>query len=77
MIKYLNSRKCPKCRSSVIIMLLRYSEKIRTITGICDRCDYAMKWQLIYGNGSMGANLNVRNSQTNAAPGLKDGQAAN
>ena len=76
MIKYLNSRKCPKCRSSIIIMLLRYSAKIRTITGICDRCDYAMKWQLIHGNGSMGGNLTLRN-QTNAAGYLKDGQTAN
>ena len=76
MIKYLNNRKCPKCRSSVIIMLLRYSAKIRTITGICDHCDYAMKWQLINGNSSTGANQNLRN-QINAAEYLKDGQAAN
>ena len=50
MIKYLNNRECPKCRSSVIVMLLKITSQISTINGICDNCDHSIKWLVIRGN---------------------------
>jgi hypothetical protein len=61
MIKYLNSRECPDCGSTVRIMLLKYNPKISTINGICRACDYSIKWQIIEGNVSTAGNLNLRN----------------
>jgi hypothetical protein len=57
MIKYLNSRICPSCRSSVTTMLLRYSSKLSAISGVCSGCDYSMKWLILGGNLSMPGNM--------------------
>jgi hypothetical protein len=50
MLKYLNSRECPKCRFNLILMLLRFNPRISTIHGVCGHCHHSMKWQLIQGN---------------------------
>lgn len=76
MIKYLNNRKCPKCRSSVIVMLLRLSSQISTLNGICGSCDHSIKWFIIRGNATADQNINIRN-ETTAAPNFENGQAAN
>lgn len=60
MIKYLNNRECPHCAATVRIMLLKFNPKISTINGICRRCDYSIKWQIIEGNLSAARNLNLR-----------------
>lgn len=65
MIKYLNNRECPHCGSIVRIMLLKFNPKISTINGICRRCDYSIKWQIIEGNISLARNLSLR---TNISP---------
>jgi hypothetical protein len=50
MLKYLDSRACPKCHSSVTVMLLRFGLNMSTINGVCGSCDYAMKWLIVRGN---------------------------
>ena len=60
MIKYLNSRECPRCSSTVRIMLLKFNPKISTINGICRQCDYSIKWQIIEGSVSTARNWSLR-----------------
>jgi len=60
MIKYLNSRECPRCSSTVRIMLLKFNPKISTINGICRRCDYSIKWQIIEGSVSTARDWSLR-----------------
>jgi len=76
MIKYLNNRECPKCRSSVIVMLLRFSSQISTVNGICGSCDHSMKWLIIRGNATAAKKVNLRN-ETIAPPNFENGQATN
>ena len=52
MIKYLNSRDCPNCHSTVTIMRLRYSSQLSTINGVCGNCDYSIKWLILDGNNA-------------------------
>ena len=61
MMKYLSSRSCPKCRSSVIVMLLRFSSQISTINGICGHCDYSMKWLIIRSKADTAKATNLGN----------------
>ena len=58
MIKYLNSRDCPHCRSAVTIMHLRYSSQLSTINGVCGQCNYSIKWLIIEGNAPRRATIN-------------------
>ena len=61
MIKYLNSRNCPSCRSTVTTMMVRYNSRLTAVNGVCSRCDYSMKWLVLGGNLSKPASLNLTN----------------
>ena len=74
MIRYLNSRECPNCNSTVTIMLLRYGSKLGAINGVCGGCDYSIKWLIIQGNVSTATNLNLPNP-ISAPRALKNGQS--
>jgi hypothetical protein len=76
MIKYLNNRECPKCRSSVTVMLVRFSSQVSTINGICGSCDHSLKWLIIRGNATTAKQANLRN-KTIAPPHFENGHAAN
>ena len=72
MIKYLNSRECPRCSSTIRIMLLKFNPKISTINGICRRCDYSIKWQIIEGSVSTARDWSLRKLRK---PALQNSQS--
>jgi hypothetical protein len=49
MIKYLKSRQCPRCRSIVTLMMLRFVPGLTTINGVCGGCQYSIRWQSLSG----------------------------
>jgi len=75
MIKYLKNRECPKCRSSVIVMLVRFSSQMSTINGICGSCDHSIKWLIIRGTATTAKQVNLHNKIIEP-PHFENGQAA-
>jgi hypothetical protein len=47
MIKYLVTRRCPKCFCDFVIVLLDRSSSVRSINGFCGNCDHRINWRLI------------------------------
>lgn len=54
-VTYLKARHCPKCRAKVVMMLLRYTATMSSISGICRRCDHSLKWLLLRGKAAAAA----------------------
>jgi hypothetical protein len=54
-VTYLKRRHCPKCRAKVVVMLLRYTATLSSISGICRKCDHSLKWLLLSGKAAASA----------------------
>ena len=76
MIKYLSTRNCPSCRSTVTTMMVRYSSRLSAVNAVCSRCDYSMKWLVLPGNLSNPARVNLANPSI-ATRNLKSGPNKN
>jgi hypothetical protein len=59
-VTYLKSRQCPHCGAKVVVMLLRYSATMSSISGICRRCDHGMKWLMLEGKAAVAARERAR-----------------
>jgi hypothetical protein len=54
-VTYLKHRQCPKCRARIVMMLLRYTATMSSISGICRKCDHSLKWLLLSGKAAAAA----------------------
>ena len=74
-LKYLRKRQCPKCRATVVTMLLKYSPTMSAINAICRICDHSLKWLILRGNASAATNFKLGSMAVGALE-LENDQAA-